>query len=544
MKERSADLLQRLLQHLLGISIALTPLVACLTAGSLRASLWLDEVTYWYYEADPALRELEAGRPGDTIARYFLNYFYTDIQRVVHALIEPFGLTIQSDPELYLRFLSLLSFVAAVALVYLVTFRESQSWWWSTTAALLVSASPLMLFYAFEARLSAFATLAVIAYLIVVAAALKHPDRKRYWIAGALLSIFLTHLHLWIVCLLAALGIAALIRSALTRQWRELALITTVTLPGALTLVAEVAYVMLTTPAGGHKFPLYLPQPFLWLQAKTTFGAFSPAGNPFPMPLALAPFLPALVLGIAIGVLIYQSRRSSDVIFPIAALIGLEISIVLGAVAGYLVVPRYQVPLFAALFFSLRLASTRNARLIVTLLVALHVLMIPKAVSDIQSKGNSRDIASVIAAATPRERTAIVVQHGLRYGYPDPLHSFALHFYLDEMHPEVRPLRLYEIPSMKDVTDERGLRNYFGGGDELLSRYYASPARYWDRWLQLAPYDRIWFVAPVPVFGVEHEQATAFREAMKARGFVLVPQHAYRFEGHPQTYVGLFVRVK
>ena len=539
MKER----LLRFLQHILGISISLTPLLACFAAGSLRASLWLDEVTYWYYEADPALRELEAGRPGDTIARYFLNYFYTDIQRLVHALVEPFGLTIQRDPELYLRFFSLLSFVIAAAIVYLVTFRESQSWWWSVTAALVTSASPLMLFYAFEARLSAFATLAVIVYLIVVSAALKHPERKRYWVAGALLSIFLTHLHLWIVCLLAALGIAALVRSTLTRQWRELALITTVTLPGALTLVAEVVYVMLTTPAGGHKFPLYLPQPFLSLQSKATFGMFSPAGTPFPMPLALVPFLPALVIGIAIGVLIYQLRRSSDVIFPIAALIGLELSIVLGAVAGYLVVPRYQVPLFAAIFFSLRLATTRNARLIVILLVALQVLMIPKSVADIESKGNSREIASVIAT-TPRERTAIVVQHGLRYGYPDPLHSFALHFYLDEMHPEVRPLRLYELPSMKDVTDERGLRNYFGGGDDLLSRYYASPTRYWDRWLQLAPYDRIWFVSPVPVFGTEHEQATAFRAAMKARGFVLVPQHAYRFEGHPQTYVGLFVRVK
>jgi len=538
MKER----LLGILQHALGISIALSPLAACIAAGSIHASLWLDEVTYWYYEAQPSLRELEAGRPGSHVARYFLNYFYCDIQRVAHTIARGLGLTLQSDAELYLRALSLLSFVAAVLLVYVMTFRESRSWWWSITAALAISASPLLLFYAFEARVSAFASLGVICYVLLVGAALRRPADKRYWVAGALLGIALTHLHLWIVCLFAALGIVALIRCALVRSWRELAPVLAFTLPGALTVVAEAAFVTLSSPAGGHRFPLYAPRPFSWLQAKTIMGAFSAGQFPVPMPLALMPWLPVIVLTVAIALLMFHLRRSSALLLPAAALLSLAISILIGSMAGYLIVPRYQVPLFAALFVSLRLANTRGARVLVAMVVACELLLLPKAIADIAEKGNGKEIAEVIESATPRDGTAIVVQHGLRLGYPDPLHLFVLHFYLDELRPGARPIRLYELPSMREVTDERGLRNYFGGGNELLRRYATAPTESWRAWLISSDVDRVWFVAPVPVIGLEHLQAAAFRKAMKESGFVLVPSQAYRFEGYPQTYVGLFER--
>src|SRR5688500_8472251 len=244
------------LQHFLGVAISLLPLVACIAAGSIGSSLWLDEVTYWYYEDDPSLRELETLRPGSTIARYFPSYFYSDIQRGVHAVTEAFGLTLHRAPELYLRLFSILSFIAAVAFVYGRTFRESRSWIWSVTAALAVSASPLLLFYAFEARLSAFAAMGVIIYLLLVATALRQPERKGYWVAGALLSIFLTHLHLWIVCLFAGLGIVALLRCLLLRTWREFPAVLAFTVPGAITVVAEAAYIVMTGPKGGHEFPL------------------------------------------------------------------------------------------------------------------------------------------------------------------------------------------------------------------------------------------------------------------------------------------------
>ena len=530
------------IQHILGIAIILLPLAACIAAGAVESSLWLDEVTYWYYEDDPPLRELEQGRPGDRIARYFPTYFYTDIQRGFHAVTEPLGLTLQRAPELYLRLFSILSMIAAVILLYRNTFRETAAWLWSVTAALAVSASPLLLFYAFEGRLSAFSVLCVVVYVIIAAAALRQPQRRAYWLASALASIFLTHLHLWIVCLLAGLGIVALLRCLLLRTWRELPAVLALTVPGAITVVAEAAYIVMTGPKGGEPFPLYAAQPFSFLLQKTLAGMFGAGRAPIPMPLSLVPYLPLLAIAVAVAFIVYERRNSIEALFPSAAAVGLLLSVILGSIAGYLIIPRYQVPLFAALFVSLRYASTKSSRIAVGVVVALQLLLMPKAVLDIGSKANGKDIAAVIATETPREGTAVVLQNALRFGYPDPLHLFVLHFYLDELQPQAPPIRFYELPALNDVTGRRGLTPYFGGGDKLLQQYAQIPADTWRTWLTSSPIQRIWFVAPAPVLRHEHMQAQAFRETLSASGFVPAPRQSYQFEGYPPTYAGLFIR--
>lgn len=530
------------LQNLLGVAIALLPLVACVAAGSIESSLWLDEVVYWYYEDDPALRELEQFRPGQSIARYVATYFYSDILRGFHALTEPFGLTLLRAPELYLRLFSILSLIAAVTVVHASTYRESGSWSWSVTSALAVSASPLLLFYAFEGRLSAFAAACVIVYLVVAAIALKHPERKAYWIAGAVFSIFLTHLHLWIVCLFAGFGIVALVRCLLVKSWRLFPVVLAFTVPGAITVAAEAAYIVLTGAKGNYAFPLYDPLPFPLIVRTTLAAMFSPGRTAPPMPMSLLPALPHLAIVVALILIIVQRRRSTDAILPMAAVIALPISIILGATAGYLIVPRYQVPLFAAIFASLRLANTRNARIAVGVVVALQLLLIPKVVLDIGSKANGKEIAAAIESETPREGTAVVVQHPLRLGYPDPLHLFVLHFYLDEVKPHATPIRLFELPTLNDVTGSRRLMPYLVGGNDLLRNYAEIPTDSWKAWLDSSPIERIWFVAPAPAIRHEHAQAQAFRETLAASGFVPAPRHPYRFEGYPRTYVGLFVR--
>ena len=134
----------------------------------------------------PALRSGRDGAAGIPDRPVFTNYFYCDIQRLFHALVRPLGLTLQRDPELYLRLLSLLAFVAAVVLLYVRSNRESRSWWWTVASTLAFSAAPLFLFYAFEARVYEFSTLAVIAYLAVFAAALRKPDSRRLWMTRRL----------------------------------------------------------------------------------------------------------------------------------------------------------------------------------------------------------------------------------------------------------------------------------------------------------------------------------------------------------------------
>jgi hypothetical protein len=526
------------LRHLLGIVITLVPLAVCIAAGTMNASLWLDEITYWYYEDDPSLRELETGRPGDRITRYYLNFFYCDIQRVAHAISEPLGLTLHRHPELYLRLLSTLCFMAMVALVYFVTYRESRSWLWSVTAALVPASSPLLLFYAFEGRVSAFAALGVTVYLVLAAAALRHPSNRRLWLAGALLGIFLTHTHLWIVCLYAGFGMAGLIRCALQRTWREFPVVLSFTLPGALSVVAESLYVVLHAPSGGHPFPLYLPRSLASLQERTLGGLFSAGVTAPPFPLEL----PIALLGITIVMLLVRVWKTQAVLFPVAAVLSLVISVGIGATAGYLIAPRYQVPLFAALFVALSVAPARAARLLVGAIVALQFLMLPKVITDVANKANGKEIAAVIASETPRAGTAVVVQHGLRFGYPDPLHSFVLHFYLDELQPNAPAIPLYELPSLRNVTGERGLGRYFGGGPELLEQYAALHPEEWRAWLANTDARRIWLVTPVPVVGFEDAQAKGFRNALREAGFAVDASQVYRFEGHPPTYAGLFVR--
>jgi hypothetical protein len=514
------------------------PLGACIGAGSIHASLWLDEIQYWFYERTPALRALETNRPGSRVARYFLNYFYCDIQAAAHAFMRPFGLTLQRDPELYLRLLSMISFAAAGLFIYSLLSRdETRSWWWSVAAALAVSASPHLLYYAFEARVSAFATLGVILYLALLAATLTRPDRTSFLIGGALFGIFLGHLHTWVACLFAGLCLAALIRFAIAREWRELRTVMAFAVPGAITAAAEAAYITFTYPPGGHGFPLYRPQPFAALVTRT-LSAVSSTGLSTPPIFSGAMTLVLLI--VAIALLLFDLRRSPRIIFPIASLFALGITIAIGTEVGYLIAPRYQAPLFGALFFSLSFASSQRARLTVALFAVIELALVPFAVRDVSLKGNGKWIAEMIESKSPRTKTAVIIQQSLRLGYPDPLHNFALALYLNELHPEATPLHLYELPALRDITTQEGVRDYFSGGDELRDWYATTPVEQWRKQLAASPWERIWLVTPAPRIPAEDRQSTAFRDTLIASGFVL--KDARLFAGYPKTQAGLFVR--
>lgn len=523
------------LQHISGAFLALTPLLACIASGAVHASLWLDEILYWNFERSTALRAMEMRRPGSQLAPFFMNYFYCDIQRVVHALLSAVGLTFESDPELFLRFLSIVSFAAIGVFVYAWTYRESQSWWWSVSAALAVSASPLLLFYAFEARMSAFAVLGVIVYLAMLAAALRNPASPWFLIAGAVFGMFLGRLHAWIVCLYLAFCIVAFLRLLLTRQWREFWTVLAFAVPGGITTALEARYITTTYPPGGEGFPLYAPRPLWFLQERTLTGMFSVTSS-------VSVLLPLLAVLAALLLVSWTVRRSPYILFPAAAALALWLSTLVGARFGQMIVPRYQVPLFAALFFSLSFAATRNARLLVTLFAAIQLVLLPTAIAEIHSKGNGKQIAALIETESPRARTAVIIQHSLRLGYPDPLHSFPLQLYLNEAHPTAAPMPIVELPSLQNITHIQGVRDYFGGGNRLLQQFASSPISAWEQQLAAAPFDRLWLVTPTPLIQVEAEQSNAFRTALEKSGFTLDRSRLYTFAGYPRTQAGLFVR--
>lgn len=522
-----------------GIVVSLFPLVACLASGALRGSLYLDEITYWYYERSDSLRALESGRPGSRVAPYFVNFFFCDIQKIFHAIVGALGLTLQRDPELFFRGLSLISFIACVVGLFVLTYRESRSWWWSVAAALAFSACPLFLFYAFDARVFGFSTLTVILYLTLFVTALRSPRRRWLWIAGGLAGIFAVHVQVWVVCLCFALGLAGLIRILCTRRLSEIPVFLSLTLPAGVWTAAEAYYIRYGPQQGGSGFPLFSPASFAFLGARTLKGPFFPwTSSPLPFwELFSVQVLVCLLLSAA-----YDLSRSREGLFVISAVVSIVISVLIGWQMGFLLVPRYQVPLFGAVFFSLIFIRRTSTRVILGLLVAIEVLLIPSSVAQIKSKANGKAIAEVIQQESPRVRTAVVLQHSLRLGYPDPLHEFVLHFYLDELNPTKPRIHFFELPSLRDVTGEEGVRRYFNGGIALRDLYASIPAEEWRRWLGSCPYDRVWTVLPVPAIQLEREQANAFVESLARSGFRRAGEAGGFFGGYPPTEVWLYVR--
>ncbi|HJW92573.1 MAG TPA: hypothetical protein VJ901_03045 [Thermoanaerobaculia bacterium] len=552
------------------MAIALAPLAAFLALGATHASLWLDEIVYWFYERNPELRGIEARRPGSHIAQYFFNYTYCGIQRVVHAIVRPLGLTLQRDPELFLRLLGILSFVGTVIVVYIIAFRQSRDWAASTAVAFLTGASPMLLFYAFEARVWSFATFGVAIFLALLASALTHPSPRALRIAGALLGIILGHLYVYAACLFGGLCVAAVIQFAIVwgarasrpqrsgvspgrDEWppsgtldgcgrdvrapRELATIAAFALPGIITSMAETAYIQLTYPPGPG-FPLFAARPISEL-LPVTLSLFASSG--LSNPPVFFRLLSVFVLGVMLAVTLYTLKRSPYLVMPVAALLALASTLVIGATAGYMMVPRYQVPLFGALLVSFAFAFTKPARLCVLALAAIELFAFPGALRDTFIKANGRPIAKVIATA-PRDGTAVVVQHALRHGYPDPLHSFVLAFYLDERQPTLPPVPICELPSLRDVAKAEVVLPYFDGGPELRKAFAATPAAEWDRQLRAAPWQRIWLVTPVPHTDDEEKQSQAFRDALQRNGFRLA--RAQVMQGYPASQLGLFVRTQ
>lgn len=526
-----------------GLAIVVSPIVACWFAGGRRASLWLDEVFYWYMEQFPALRATEWSRPGSKMARWFPVYLYSDIQRGVHRLFDLAGFHLRTAPELYLRALSILSVLAAAVFIFVRVWRSSGRWPWAVVSALGFSASPLMLFYAFEARVYAFAALVVVVDFWLWSRILEGGAGRRRLAAAILLAIFAVHLHSWVVCLFLGVGLAGAVYVAYTRDRSAAKLLAWCVLPPAIVGIGETAAVLFTGPRTEYGFPLFRPTAFEVFLQGTIRGPFALFPPPSWFQLGSIS-LPVLIVAVVMIGVVFDSLRSPLVVLPLGSFLGLLVSVEVGARVGFFVVPRYQVPLVAALLAAFAIcAKSLPVKSSVVVLVLFELASIPAlTVPDIVGKGNAREIASVVQSDTPRAGTAVVVQHGLRLGYPDPLQSFPLQFYLDELRPEASAIPILELPSLTDVTGSRSLQKYFMGGNPEKLRYAATPIEQWRAWLASSPFDRLWFVSPEPRIALEARQRDQFAATIASSGFSEDRRLSREVGGYPPTVLRLYRR--
>ena len=115
------------------------------------------------------------------------------------------GWTVYREPELFLRFSSIVSYAVAVVVLYVFLRRRLSHRGDALLGAAAFATTPIFLHYAFEARVYAMATMLVVLTVVAVERAAERPSRPRLALA-ALLGLLTVHAHIWTVCLFGALS--------------------------------------------------------------------------------------------------------------------------------------------------------------------------------------------------------------------------------------------------------------------------------------------------------------------------------------------------
>ena len=514
------------------IVLALCPVAYCLLRGAMGASLWLDEIIYFHHERFPAGRAVEMGRPGSFWPLLIGPYAYADLQRAVHALFDLVGFHLSANPELYLRLPSLIYFAVSVVALYFLALRTGADKLWAAGVALAFGSTPMFLFYAFEARVFSLAALLVIAFLAVLWKVLEG-ERGRALVVGTFLGLIVAWAHLWDVCLLLAIGACIpLIVWRDAEHWSKGARVALVIGPGLAFVWIQKLYVFSLGVPGQHGIPLFDPQPIKSVFLSTLYGPF----------LGLLRDYPEYVLGALLAIALFRGRGKLGWCIPASAGIALALSVVLMSRYGWGVSPRHQVPLYAAIFASLALTSAGIVpRALLAILIGVNLVLLPGPVGRILDKGNAKQIARVIQSAESLRPIPVVVQHSYTLGYPDPLHSLALAFYLNDVDPRRPPTPILELPTHRDVRDVRLDREYFMNGTEKVAIYAATPVDQWIAFLKKLPEGAIWLVEPVGPGNLVQQRK--YESALKAARFTRVRGIPGEFGGYPTTKLSLWKRV-
>jgi hypothetical protein len=575
----------RLLPAAAVVAAAFVPLVVCLRAGTLSASLWLDEVLYYYLQSDFPLRASNLGMPGSRLAPYFGGYFFCDLQRLFQQVWRLFGVTIFRRPEACLRLLPLACFASSALLLVLIGGRGSSTMASRLPAVLAFSASPLMLYYAFEGRVFMFSFLLVVVFCALLEYAMRRSSGGAA-VGAAAVGMIATHSEQWSACFLAVLalvGAVFFLRPGILRQRARI--LAMAVAPGLLLAAGEAAIFLLRGSGSGARFPQYERQNFYLAFAQTMRGPFGfwkcPGGllsdihwlpsipetafalalffivracrrrwgrNGVAMSLVGAALylsvpqffglrslpghdvdlfsLPVLVLLIlfAIGV---AGTRGTDRLLLCAAFGGVVLSAVLGSVFGFLFIPRYQVPLWGAVFYSLARLRGRVALGLVGALAFVELLLLPCTIPAILDKSAGRDIASMIRSGSTTS-SAVIVQHAVRIGYPDPDVSFPVDFYLNYLHPNEPTIPIFELPDLREITGQKSSSRYLGSGRTLVRKYLTPSLDTWRSWLATSRPSEIWLVAPDPPSPSERRMREMFIETIAIRFPIPTASWAYK----------------
>ena len=450
------------------------PLAAVLALGAGSAALWLDEITYFRLQSDLALRAAEIGRSVSALAPYFSNFFYCDLQRVFQALLGATGLAM--GLEWRVRALSLAAYAATVVLIALRADDRGRPWG-GLAGALVFAAAPVFLYYAFEARVYALAAFLAVLLLERIESAASR-DGRAPLLAVGVLGVFVAWLHLWTLCLFAALFVRAVFEAVRRRGVTRLATVLLASsVPALATIVLEYGYMKVTQPPE-PLFALFERQPLGGTLVQTGISIFE---GPLQVQVAfqqpLARFFVAACL-VLLGLLVFGAFRETEPEGTFGArsaaavsLGALAISVALAVGFGYFVHGRYQVPLYAGLVWAVaRGVSSRRSQLLVLLLVAGEVVLLPPSAAAIRAKSNDAEIAGAILKGSGRTGTAVIVQHGVVSGYPAPHHTIGLDLYLNDLQPEGARIPILELPDLEPMQGDHGTYRYFNGGPALLAR--------------------------------------------------------------------------
>jgi hypothetical protein len=542
MKRLEFDRLGNWATELLCIAAVLAPLAFCLASDVIHASLWLDEVTYHYYEDDMTLRAAELGRPALSLVPYIGVFFHCDVQRLLHALVRPFGLTLSRDPELYLRFSSVVWYLIAVVAFYAYLRRRLTRRLDAFLGAMAFGSMPLLLHYAFEARVYGMTTMLVVLLLIAIDRAAEKPSPERLAVVAPL-ALVTAHSHLWTLPLFGALLVVVAMQVRRARRltaWARAG--AAASLPALALIGAETLYMTLTDPGGPLFPPFERQQGFvtLWQLFISNFAGVRQTQYVVTLPiktLAIAMTAGFVLLGVAL--LSAREHReapdgSRDSDWPSVAVLSLFFCWALAVLHGHFMHARYHLPLTGAFFFAVARTSSRPKRLALTLLVACNLALLSSTVEAIHLKGGMKQVSEMIRQHGSRD-VSVVCQHVVSGLFTLPAQAMVLDFYLNFLHPGQPPIPIHEMPDLALVNGRRGVYDLFAGGAPVYERYLASRPDLWRRKLdELRPHlfvlQQIWNVEEGNRQNEDFARVVLGRGDREVVGKYFVP-------GFPKTFV-------
>ena len=502
--------------------------------GSLWTSLWLDEILYYYLQDDLALRASEIGRPASAFAPFFSNFFFCDLQQFAQALLHPLGLTVLRAPEVTLRILPLTSFVASCLVFYRVLRSRTSRRGDAVLGTLAFSSMPLVLHYAFEARVYIFTTFLVLLMVRVLELSDETPTTGRT-AALVLLGLVTAHSHLWTVCLFVALA-----GDAVLKFWREHRVTPAIrarlaaSLPAMALVAAEWLFMKLTDPGQPQYLP-FRPQPIGLTIRELLLSNFAGPMTTQYVPLAvptgtLLSMTGAILLAcLTVNALRFEKGdRRRAVVVDLAAL---GVCVLIAVTVGYYQHARYHLPLLAVLLLAVATPRGFLHRGLLASLLLTNVALLPDNLEEMSRKSDAKRLSTFLLGRFPdRASLAVLLLHLPTGGYPFPSHSIGLDFYLNVLHPGEREVVLSEFPALDRVNGRRGVYDFFASDPKLLTSYVESRPDVWRRRLPKMPKNLI-LIHPVWVIEGSRAQLEDFARILyESRQRILGPvRYLYGF---------------